>query len=405
MTLYLRFVVRSALRRGWSLQLITTLAATKHPAYTIIDKEYGEAFETVLIPRVPFPESRPTAWNLLKYQFSQYAAFSAAYRCLTAREQPDLIYFNNLDYFDKALALLGSPFGHTPFAGMLMAIGFHHRKMGIRVGGTRNDWVYQKLFQRLLRIQKLWSVITVDEPFLDYMRLQDRKYQAKVHYVPEAASLRVSDVTREQVRQDMEIRTDQVVVLVYGGLSQRKGIGELLAAMAHPSCPENIVVILAGQQASAVQELLGQPRIATMRAAGRILEIRGFLDEYQESRAFCAADVVWVGYKDFYGTSGVLVTAASFGLPVIVCREGVLGWTANRYRLGEIVDIADAQQVSHALARLALNPALRSIYGRNGLTMATRHSGERFGDAVCEIISNGQLWEQAEKESKWKSHT
>jgi hypothetical protein len=121
--------------------------------------------------------------------------------------------------------------------------------------------------------------MTIDEPFMDYMRSQDRKYQAKVHYVPDAASFRVSDVTREQVRQGLGINPDQVVILVFGVLNERKGIRELLAAMEHPSCPDGIVVILAGHQHSGIQSLVGQPRIAALYAAGRILEMRGFCDD------------------------------------------------------------------------------------------------------------------------------
>ena len=62
--------------------------------------------------------------------------------------------------------------------------------------------------------------------------------------------------------------------------------------------------------------------------------------------------MVWIGYRKFYGSSGVLMQAAKAGVPVVGCRQGLVGWTIARYRLGESVDIDDAAGVVAAIVRV-----------------------------------------------------
>jgi glycosyltransferase involved in cell wall biosynthesis len=390
MILYLRHIAREVVRRGWNLHLVTTREATEHPAYGVVQGESGARMKTSIIPDARYPRANPAAHNLLAFQFRQHRTFAAAYRRLAVDERPDVVFVENLDHCDKALSLLGSPFGDTPLVALLMAVRFHHRRMAVQGATTRQDRVYEWLFRRILAVDTLRSLAVIDEALVEYAQQGGYTGLDKVRFVPDAASLSGSE-SREAARQLVGLRPEQLGVLVYGGLSERKGLDALLAAGADAQCPQHVVLVLAGAQDAKVQGLLAGPDAQRLRAQGRLIELPYFLDDAAEYRVFRAADVVWLGYRGFPGMSGVLVQAATMGLPIVACREGIIGWVTARYGVGEIVDVARGSEVLSALARLAADPALRTAYGTNGQRMAERHAPERFGGAIADALAEASL--------------
>jgi glycosyltransferase involved in cell wall biosynthesis len=384
MILYLRHIAREVVRRGWALHLVTTRAALRHPAYPVVMAECGGQLQTSLIPDAEYPAERPTAMKLLAFQVRQLRHFARAYAELSPGDNPDVVYLENLDHCDKALALLGSPFGDTPFLGLQMAVRFHHRRMGVVSPSTRQDRLYEWLFQRLLRIPTMHALLTIDEPLVEYAHRNWSRGE-KVRFVPDAAAME-GTLTREEARHSLDIHPGQVVVLAYGALSARKGVAELLNALADPSCPRNVVALLAGVQDTSIQALLASDSVRRLRAEGRLIEAPGFQDDAREYAAFRASDIVWLGYRGFYGMSGVLVQAGAMALPVIACSEGLIGWLARKHELGVVVDSGDVRQAVQAISRLATDPAFRARYGTSGRRMAERHTPSHFARAVCDAL-------------------
>ena len=85
---------------------------------------------TIVIPDV----IRATSTGSVALLLSQMQLWKALARASSANNHFsdfDLIYCINLDYFQKALSLRGSPFGNRPFAGMLMNPKFHRAPTGL----------------------------------------------------------------------------------------------------------------------------------------------------------------------------------------------------------------------------------------------------------------------------------
>ena len=76
----------------------------------------------------------------------------------------DLVFVGTLDFFEKALSLLGSPFGNRPFAGMLMNPKFHRAPTGLGTP-SRADRLYRWRFHRWLGDVCLRRRLGIDEPF------------------------------------------------------------------------------------------------------------------------------------------------------------------------------------------------------------------------------------------------
>ncbi len=387
MILYVRHIAREVLRRGWNLHLVTTYGAPDHPAFPVLAQECGDRLEVSFIPDARYPTEKPTPVNHLAFQFRQHRLFARAYAALTPEQKPDVIFVENVDHCEKPMSLLGSPFGDTPFVGLLMDARFHHRRMGVQGSGTRRDWLHEWLFRRLVRIPTLRALMVIDEPLAEFARRTGFPGAQKVRHVHDAASMRGA-VSREEARHSLGIRPDQIVVLVYGLLAERKGVAELLSALSHASCPPTVVVLLAGMQDASVRSLLASDLAQQLRVKGRLNEVPEFLDDAREHAVFRASDIAWLGYRGFYGMSGVLVQAGAMSLPVIACSQGIIGWLARKHQLGVVVDSSDVGQVVSAITQLALDPAARWLYGENGRRMAERHAPSRFAAVICDALAD-----------------
>jgi glycosyltransferase involved in cell wall biosynthesis len=177
-----------------------------------------------------------------------------------------------------------------------------------------------------------------------------------------------------------------VVVLAYGALSSRKGIEALLRACERLEQPQRFVVLLAGRQDPNVTHQIARRRATLVNRGIRLLEWNRFLDDKSEAVAFAAADMVWMGYFGFLGSSGVLLQSAKAGLPIIACNEGTIGWTTRQHGLGLTIDPMDATEVASAINKLAGNHSFRRQCGDRGILLAKQHTPERFGVAICDMI-------------------
>lgn len=385
MILYLRNIVPEVARRQWMVHIVTTDAALDHPAYSLLNQECGDYFTVSTMPAVRFPAAAPSVGNLLRYQLRQFRAFADAYGAIRHQVQPDVVYLNDLNCCDKAMGLLGSPFAGSPLIATLLGIKFHHRSMDVISVSSRNDWLNEKLFARLLRVRSLMSLLQIDPLLVPYVERKSLKGSEKVRYVPDIAHLS-GNITRQQARRALAINDEQIVVLVYGSLDARKGIKSLVAALRQLGSTCNVVALVAGEPQGSVRQLLAEKEVTDLIEFGMLQISAGFLNDEREFAVFKAADIVWLGYEGFCGMSGVLLQAGLAGLPVIACKQGLIGWFARNHGLGEIVDTADPADIAVSLQRLATDPQMRRSYGEHGRRLAINHAPRRFADNVCDAI-------------------
>lgn len=268
-----------------------------------------------------------------------------------------------------------------------MQAKFHHRGMDNIAPSNRNDWFNEKLFARLLRVRALAKVLVNDPLLVPYAKRKSLKGCHKIEYVGDIAHLS-GNMSREQARRTLAIRDHEIVVLMYGALDARKGIKELLAALRRLGPDSNVVVVIAGEpQDSATRQLLAESEVAELIEYGMLQVIAGFLDDEQEFTVFKAADIVWLGYQGFYGMSGVLLQAGLAGLPVIACKQGLIGWFVRQHRLGEILDTMEPAEIGSSIRRLANDPGTRRACGDRGQRLATAHTPQRVAEGVCDALA------------------
>lgn len=385
MAAYTRFIVREAVARGWSVDVLTTRDAVESKAFGFVRGELPGDAGIFFMDAVEKPRTAG-ALALVRSQNACYDAMARGFMDLVKQKVPDFVYVVNFDHFDKVLALRGSPFGAVAFGGMMMSVKFHRHAAGLGPK-SRSDFFYGWLFRRMLAISGLKFCAVIDEPFFDYARAADRPVFRKLSFIPDVGELS-GNLTRSEARRSLGIADGRFVVLVFGTLTKRKGVAELFKAVRRIPETFDILIHMAGRQNESIRTLMKTPLAEGLIRDGRLMVSSGFQDERREFVAFRSADAVWVGYvQGFTGSSGVLIQAASIGVPVIASSEGLVGRMTGKHGLGALVDPSDADATARTIERLADDPGMRERFGSSGIRFARGHTSRDFGAAVCKSIA------------------
>ena len=168
MALYVRHVARKLLESGNTLSLLTTHSAVAHPSYQLVKAEVGDNIELHFLPELPNINSSSKVARLIS-QIKAWFILRRDFARIIKGIQLDIVYVPTLDWLAKATEFFGSPFGNIPFVALYMSPK-HHRKVMHLGLGSRQERFYHKLFQRLLKIETLRSVLVIDEFYFEYLR-------------------------------------------------------------------------------------------------------------------------------------------------------------------------------------------------------------------------------------------
>jgi glycosyltransferase involved in cell wall biosynthesis len=145
-------------------------------------------------------------------------------------------------------------------------------------------------------------------------------------------------------RERLGLDPDQRYLLVYGAITERKGIYELVHALTRLEHAPTLIV--AGEQDAGTRHFM-RNHVRSLTPAPLILD--SFIANDIERDLFSACDAVWLGYKGHYGMSGVLVQAYRFGKPVIATEDGLIGWFSRRCELGPILSDLSSASIGRAI--------------------------------------------------------
>jgi glycosyltransferase involved in cell wall biosynthesis len=384
--MYVRRIAREAIQRNISVTLVTMPKSLDHPSYKLLTAELGKDIRTECLTPSKWTANLIDHRNLLVRQFGYYRAISIFFNNLASDREPSFIFVPYLDDFDKATALLGSPFGATPYSALSMQYKFHYNKMGAQRPPSRDDIAKEWIFKRLLNNRKLRTLFTIDELLYDYAQKYLSNLCTKMTYVGDPVDME-GGCSKQDARTRYVIGEDSIVVLIYGVMDLRKGIGDLISAAAKPMFPQKVVLLFVGRQETATKEFLSTADAAKrLRSEGRLIEVDRYVDDEEEYAAFSASDIVWVGYRAFYGMSGVLVQAGKMNLPVISSTIGLIGWLVQKYQLGLAIDTKDTASVVQCISSLVQDVEARRRLGYNGGVFAKRHTSQEFANTIMDKL-------------------
>ena len=145
---------------------------------------------------------------------------------------------------------------------------------------------------------------------------------------------------------------------------------------------EVVSAMLMGSVDAKLAAWLHSDALAGLIASGRVWIQDGIYDRKALATALSAADAVWLGYRDHFGSSSVLWEAAQAGLPVLGRHTGLIALEIRANDIGETVNTDDSAAVARALTRVLCDGEVRGRWSRNARQSGALHTPVAFGECV-----------------------
>jgi glycosyltransferase involved in cell wall biosynthesis len=388
------FYVRSLLESGLAQVAQIVLAANKemfrHPAIIAAAASVPvHQFELGIeapAANEPLHAGLPDRAAVILHSWSLGRVYRKVYRAVASHAPVDFVI---VPYLDDCLLGLAAPreaFSGTPWLAITMRTMFHYRDMGVIAPAQSFAGIRRRLAYRILRQHSTSAVLTIDPTLAEFAAGQSDPLLRKIRYVPDPATRHEQLPSKSQARQRLGIADNARVVLLYGAVSERKGVSLLVQAAAAPACSDRIHVLIAGKYWG-MDALQDSDAWRQLQAQRRVHAINGFVDDEQERLILAAADCMWVGYIDFYGVSSVMALAGRHAIPVLASSHGLVGHFTRKHELGAIVEPHDQSSIVAALNRLVNEPEFFQRAGSNGVAAYQHHSALELQRLVAETVT------------------
>lgn len=240
---------------------------------------------------------------------------------------------------------------------------------------------------------KVDSLLTLD-PFVKEFLRKD-KQKSKLVYLPDPVRVcEYSQVQLQQIKASLNIESSRKLFLLFGALTDRKGIYQLLDSI--PLLPKNICEKIAFAfvgEASQDNQTKIENKIADLSNNYPIQIYRQyeFLPEEDIQAYFEVSDFVLALYQNHVGMSGILNLAAAKHKPVLSSDYGLMGELVKQYHLGLAVDSTNPQKIAEGVEQIL--SLTDTNYNRVKVQEFTElNSADRFAEIIfAHLLSTSQI--------------
>ena len=322
----------------------------------------------------------------MRRQFVLWKIWQQTYDEVRQGAAIDVVLMLNVDDCSEAVALIGSPFRTISWMGITLKPTFHFGRMGVSAPKPRLSPVRGWFFRRALHEKHLVGMLTIDPTLAAYAKILFTKIESqKLVFLPDPAVDHILP-PMASAREAFGIPLDAKVVLAYGALSERKGIGMLIECASNAECPSNLFVLMAGKQAPEITAILAGQASSALKKQNRLKIIDDYISDSEEACLLAAADIMWVGYQGFYNMSGILVLAARHGIPCIVSNYGIAEYLMRKHEFGLTVDPNNRNSVLAALKETTCDGGQLAIKGDRAKAVFSRHTVAEFQRTISVMI-------------------
>lgn len=254
-------------------------------------------------------------------------------------------------------------------------------------------WLWRDRFYQSKILQSrddLKNLFCLDPFAVSYME----KYASDVNvvYLPDPVNIS-SDYETEckltELKESLKIEAGRQVFLLFGTISDRKGIHQLLEAilLSPPDLCQKLCLVLVGRVVESdrvrMENLL--EKISQTLPAQIITETR-FVTEEEIQLYFKISDVILAPYQRHVGMSGILVRAAAAQKPVLSSDYGLMGEITRRYELGLAVDSRYPKQIARGIAQMLRESPTKFGNLDKMKSFAQENAAERFAQVIFEYV-------------------
>lgn len=207
----------------------------------------------------------------------------------------------------------------------------------------------------------------------------NQRFGGRFEYLPDPIEVgQITTVPVEELKKKYGISENKKVFLIYGHLSSRKNVPNILAALKRINTKQSqrICILICGEPEKGYESTL---YTSINEAEKRYPEVNiikhfRFFGPSETNEVFKISDVVLVPYINFFSSSNILGLAAKYSKPLIASNLGVMEGLVNQYKLGVTVSPHRPEAIAKAMTAY-LNQILVTIDGKHYLE---DHSAEVF---------------------------
>ena len=242
------------------------------------------------------------------------------------------------------------------------------------------DYLYnpQKAVQMLARLSDVvivHSKVTLDQ--LKTIGAMPRHYRI----VPHGNYIGVYPETNENLKRELNISDDSIVILYFGLIRQYKGVDNLIRAFKKIKNAD-IRLIIAGK---CLDNKLKDQITLLARYDKRIIFQEGYVSNENVSKYFKASDIVCLPFKSTT-TSGSVLLALSYGKAIVAPKVGAL--EDLPVNVGILYDPTDKNALDQSLRAAITNKKAIGQYGKNSMRYAKELSWTHIAMKTLDIYSS-----------------
>lgn len=290
-------------------------------------------------------------WNL----YCKYADELKAEHCL-------LMYLDTLQ-----LPIVFGKKSPCKFSGIYFRPTFHYTdfdKYAFSWKDIFRRWRQKLLLSRVLNNPQFQYLFSLDKFAVKH--IENLHTQAKVfHLADPVIKYNFDQAKIDKLRQKLGIDNDRKIFILFGKLTIRKGIYQLLEAiklMPSGLC-KKLSLLLVGSISSADEiSIQSQIKIVSQSLPIQIITCYKFIAEEEVNLYFQLADVILAPYQKHVGMSGILLLAAAAEKPVLASNYGLMGQLVIQNRLGLAVDSTSPQAIANGIIYFINNNQHQTAY-------------------------------------------
>ncbi|GJL82631.1 MAG: hypothetical protein DHS20C01_22650 [marine bacterium B5-7] len=180
---------------------------------------------------------------------------------------------------------------------------------------------------------------------------------------------------------ELEIQGNRRMFLVYGDLSRRKEITQIITALRllSDTICKKICLTLVGKISSEFRQHL-DVEIMSLRSARpiQVVTYYQFMTDNKLGSLFSMSDVVLMPYQTYHGMSNVTLLAAAAGKPVLASKAGLLGNLVEQNKLGMTYDSDSIQQIADAIQNFTEHDPQSFLDPGLSKKLVSQHSPHHF---------------------------
>jgi len=325
---YLYHLIINFLQNDYSYKLIVLVSpdfVEKHPQ--ILQKTISTSVQWV-----KFSETEFTEWQAPKSVFKR-SVFEWKLFCQYAKQHNAVLGFcMYIDYLQ--LAILSQSPHPCPISGILFRptlVNYTATTWKEKLNYWRKN-ITLKYFVKNKNVDSLFNLDAYATQFI-----QQNWHTDKVKFLPDPVQVYASKRTPEEVKKMLGIEENRKVFLIFGFLDSRKGISEILEAVAAISREKSQkgCLLIVGPWEENERKLfeIQLPKIK-QKTDFQIIIKDTFIKDEDIQQYFKVTDFALALYHKHFGMSAIMVRAAAAQKPIIAHNFGLMGKIVSENDLG-----------------------------------------------------------------------